>query len=79
VEEGARRLEPTELSVFFDKKSRKYYMLDLGKVRYSMYHGLRSVYNSLRYFRTQLHYGRQLGGGCQNVGRAGLKGQVLQP
>ena len=43
----------------FTKSDHSSYVLDLRKVRFSMYNRLRNVYNSLRYCRVQLRYGHQ--------------------
>jgi len=51
-------LEPVNIREFVDRNVR-YYLVDLFKVQRGMYIMLKSVYNSLRYCRTQLKYGRQ--------------------
>jgi len=51
-------VEPVDVHVFVDRNVR-YYLVDIYKVQCGMYALLKSVYNSLRYCRTQLRYGRQ--------------------
>ena len=43
----------------FIKSDPSNYVLELHRVRYTMFSKLRNVYNSLRYVRKQLRYGRQ--------------------
>jgi len=51
-------LEYVDVRVFVDRNV-KYYLVDIFRVQRGMYSMLKNVYNSLRYARTQLRYGRQ--------------------
>jgi len=51
-------VEPVNVHEFISKNVR-HYLIDLFKVQRATYATLKSVYNSLRYCKTQLRYGRQ--------------------